>query len=63
MSQDPNLARAPGYNAARAEEERKLADSTADANARAAHQEMAEKYASLAEAEAEGMTEKSQPAA
>ena len=59
MSQDSNLTRAPGYHAARAEEERKLADSTDDANARAAHLEMAEKYARLAEAEAEQVTENS----
>jgi hypothetical protein len=60
MSQDPNLSRDPGYHAARADEERKLADSTGDANARAAHEEMAEKYASRAEAEAEPVTEKPQ---
>lgn len=60
MSQDSNLTRAPGYHAARAEEERKLADSTDDANARAAHLEMAVKYASLAEAEAEQLRESPQ---
>jgi hypothetical protein len=60
MSQDPNLSRDPGYHAARADEERKLADSTSDANARAAHLEMAKKYASLAEAEAEQVKERPQ---
>jgi len=59
VSQDSNLTRAPGYHAARAEEERKLAEATDDANARAAHLEMSVKYASLAEAEAEQVTENS----
>jgi hypothetical protein len=60
MSQDPNLTRAPGYHGARAEEERQLAKSTDDANARAAHEEMAEKHANLAESEAERVKEKPQ---
>lgn len=53
MSQNPNLTRAPGYHAARAEEERKLAESTNDPSARAAHEQMAEKYARLAKATVE----------
>lgn len=62
MSQKPDLIRNSHYNAARAEEERQLAESTDDANARAAHLEMAEKYASLAEADAEQVPESAQQA-
>ena len=50
MSQNPNLVRNPDYHAVHAEEERRLAESTNDLNARAAHEQMAEKYARLARA-------------
>ena len=57
MSQNPAFTRNSHYNAARAQEERQLAEATDDANARAAHLEMAEKYARLAEEEADQVTE------
>lgn len=48
MSQIADLSRSPDYYAARADEERRLAKSTTDLNARAIHMEMAERYAALA---------------
>ena len=47
MSQDPKLSRGPDYYSARASEERRLAMAAADPSARAAHLEMADRYAAL----------------
>ena len=48
MSQNPNLARNPDYYCACAAEERELARSSTDANARNAHERLAEQYEQLA---------------
>lgn len=48
MSQNSNLLRNPDYHSARAEEERRLAETAADPNARAAHERLAERYEQLA---------------
>ncbi len=48
MSKDPEN---PDYYEARAVEERRLAMAAKDSNARAAHLEMAEKYAQLAKSD------------
>jgi len=48
MSQENNRTPSPDYFAARAVEERRLAMATTDARARAAHLELAERYAVLA---------------
>jgi hypothetical protein len=53
MSQNSNLVRDPDYHAARAAEERELAEAAADSNARAIHLQLAEEHSRLAEAAAE----------
>jgi hypothetical protein len=62
MSQNPNLVRNPDYHSARAAEERRLAAAADDANARAAHEQLAEEYEQLAKGGAEQVTEIRQPA-
>lgn len=49
MSQNSDLSRNPDYHAARADEERQIAESSADPNTRAIHADMAERHAALAE--------------
>lgn len=48
MPKNPDLVRTPDYFAARAAEERDLAQRAADEKSRAAHLEMADRYAELA---------------
>jgi hypothetical protein len=48
MSQPTDLSRTPDYFAARAAEERRIADAATDLSARAIHLEMAKRYAELA---------------
>jgi hypothetical protein len=47
MPQNRNLIRSPDYYSARAAEERRLAETAADPNARAAHERLAEQYGRL----------------
>lgn len=51
MSRDPNLSRNSDYYTARAVEERRLAMAAKNPNARAAHLELAQKYAELAQSD------------
>ncbi len=48
MPQNPSLHRTPDYHSARAAEERRLAETAQDPNARAAHERLAEQYERLA---------------
>jgi hypothetical protein len=48
MPQNPSLHRTPDYHSARAAEERRLAETAADPNARAVHERLAEQYERLA---------------
>lgn len=57
MPQNPSLHRTPDYHSARAAEERRLAETAQDPNARAAHERLAEQYERLARGGAEQVTE------